>query len=182
MPNPLIGSRPLNVGKRADDRPHATPPVMEAYEGDNNAYRGIEDHGVPSSRSLAVAIDDDYNEDSVSGIYVPEKPDPDPIAVRIVDLAKRELRRFNSYTEIIPAGGQARMIAGRNPARTKITFMATANWFIGNTESLSSFNSFLVAANGTRDMTTEDAVFACQAPDAVAPLLIYVLEEFTVRE
>lgn len=180
MPNPLIGTRRLNTGKPADDRPHATPPRPEAYVGDNNPYRGTNEHGVEPARPY----DDPYTgddawEDTTSGVFEPEKAPLNPVPVEIVTRYARELRRFHVQRPRINAGTVS-SLAGRNDARSSLTInnISASVIYIGNTESVADFTGFPVAAGGVLNLNTEDAVYAYCASDAS----VAVIEEFSVKE
>lgn len=178
MPNPLIGSARLNTGKRADDRPHATPPVLEAYEGDNNAYRGTQDHGVPS-KSLAIAIDDDEWEDTVSGEMEIEKEPVAPVPVRIVSEYTREFRKFQTGRGTVGTTGTR--IVGRRNGRTACLIVNNgANTiYIGDTESVQPSTGFPIGAGGSITVNAEAAVYAIAETDANA---IAIWDEFSVKE
>lgn len=182
MPNPLFGAARLNTTKDATtDRPQAVPPRLESYEGENNAYRGIQDHGV---ESISRPDGFDGYEDMHSGEFEPAKPDPDPVAVRIVDLSGKELRRFQ--TRQVPfLNGEVKQIVGRNPSRTKVQLMmwSSGTIFIGNSDGVRSYTGYPLS-EGPVTLNTEDEVWACGNPDdpPTNQLAIVVLEEFTVKE
>lgn len=184
MPNPLIGSRPLNTGKRADDRPHAQRPREESWVGDNNPYRGTNDHGVPSSHPEEMELPD--WEDTTSGVYEPEKEPVAPIPVTVVRTFARELRRFNTRQAVIPAAGVVVNLVGRNTARSRVTIKSTAvapaTVWIGNDESIAAgLNAFPLSV-AEKIIDTEDPVYACQDLASATPLTVYILEEFVVQE
>lgn len=176
MPNPFMRLGTPSMSKAADERPHAVPPVPEEYVGDNNPYRGIENHGVePTGKPLA---DIEYDEE-VPGFYEAVKEEPDPIPVRIVNVSGRELHRFNTWQDRIQAG-TVRAVAGRNTARNSIVILNTGTdtIYIGSSESVASYTGFPVNAGGTLSLNTEDAIYAY----AAAEQSVAVIEEFSVKE
>ncbi len=184
MPNPLLGpnlGRRLVTSKPVDDRPHAVEPLPEAYVGDNNPYRGVVDHGVPVSGSP-----DGFHgyADTISGVYEPERDEPDPIPVRVVNVAGRELRRFRTGQEILDSttGLVARMLAGRNLARVDISIKNTGaqTMWIGENESVALYTGYPLAAGAEKVFTHQDAIFAVAASGQTTTVAI--LEQFTVRD
>ena len=176
MPNPFMRIGTPSVSKKADDRPHAVEPIPEEYVGENNPYRGIQDHGVePTGKPIGGP---DY-EDDIPAFYEEVKPDADPVPVRIVSAGGRELRRFNTWQEAV-AAGTVRMIAGRNNARNSIVILNTGTdtIYVGSSESVASYTGFPVGAGGTLSLNTEDAVYAY----AAAQQTVACIEEFSVKE
>lgn len=183
MPNPLIGTVRLNTSKRGmTDRPqHAETPVIESYVGENNAYRGINDHGVAQQSAPEPAPG---YEGMTSGVYEEEEPEKEPIAVRIVSQSARELRRFRTGTEFVDSTTAlvARMVIGRNSARVLVKVKNTsANLvYFGETESVTTYTGYPLAAGAEQTFNCEDPVWFVAAAGLSVTLAIY--EEFTVTE
>lgn len=177
MPNPLIGSARLNTGKRADDRPHAVPPVPEEYEGTNFPYRGTNEHGV-EPHSMPHEFLPEWD-DTVSGEYEPEIAPVDPVPVRVVERYTRELKTWQPIRTIIPAL-ETRMILGQDNTRTSavITNLGTETIYIGDTVGVRDYTGFPVNAGGTFSFGAETAVYAYATVDTGIAIAV----ESTVRE
>lgn len=127
MPNPLVQFSEI-VGRKtprhpgvAGVKPEAdTPESEEYYEGDNQAWRGTELHGVKSEHnSKAVEYGNrDAENAEVLTKYAPA-PDPvDPIPVVVVNEYSREQRRFRAAS--FPVRDQAQQIVGAHERRTRV--------------------------------------------------------------
>jgi hypothetical protein len=82
MPNPLMsGSGGVRADESTDTQIDAIDPTMEEYAGENNPYRGIEQHGVVPNTSPMEEIA--YSNGRPAVYDVPED-EPEPVAVRIV--------------------------------------------------------------------------------------------------
>lgn len=115
MPNPL--ARVQVTSKKPPERPEAIPPVPEHYEGDNNPYRGTEDHGVkPTEKPSPTGADWDTREGHT---YLPPEEEYEPIPVRIVQQHGNEFRQFRVHRMSVN-NGQAVQFLGRNLARQSV--------------------------------------------------------------
>jgi hypothetical protein len=115
MANPLLNVQ-RSESKDAPDRPTPITPVVEFYEGDNHAYRGVETHGVPNTVEDTTIEDWDESEEKV--IWVDEESTPDPIPVVIVHQGKREIKDWIVRRET--CNNETKRIAGQNDRRFKM--------------------------------------------------------------
>src|SRR5258706_16098733 len=98
MPNPFMRVGAAKSSKEPPDyeRPTgAVDPVPEGVSGAVFAYRGQETHGVPTTLSAHGGDPDEYADAARYDVhYVAPEDEVEPIPVRIVLDAGRELRRF----------------------------------------------------------------------------------------
>jgi len=126
--NPLLGF--IDASKRPPRNPGINgvtereiiteEPVQEFYEGDNNAYRGTETHGV-STETHAKAFDPgspDLGEDH-GNVYLDPPKAVDAIPVEIVNQYPREQRRHRAYS--FPVSSNAQQIVTAHPKRSRVT-------------------------------------------------------------
>lgn len=131
MPNPLL-SFMRNVSKKPPRHPGIagvkerdiiyTEPLEEAYEGDNNAWRGTEQHGVKSPQHATAYDTGDTQRDAENAGVVDYAEIPEPvqaIPVEIVNQFARELRDHREYQ--FPVGANAQQIVGANDKRSRVT-------------------------------------------------------------
>ncbi len=80
--NPLLSGKVTSGNSTMQDpRQRAITPVLESYEGDNNAYRGIEQHGVPQTEEFS---DVPGYDGTVLVPYDEPEKQPDPVPVKII--------------------------------------------------------------------------------------------------
>ncbi len=133
MGTPFTNAVQHRTSKEAPDRP--IEPRPEAYEGFNNPYRGVNDHGVPMEYDVLPPIvhgDDTEN-------YEPAPEPIAPIPVTVVNSKtgrdRHKLRTFSFYAN--GSSGSSPML-GLDRTRTKLTLVCTgANVRIA-TEPISS--------------------------------------------
>ncbi len=87
MRNPLF-----NLQQNRDADLKALEPQQEQYAGENNPYRGIEQHGVESPDKPKTTPG--YG-DTIAVEYEPEQPEPEPVPVYVVNRNARERRDWS---------------------------------------------------------------------------------------
>lgn len=128
---------PTNLGRKTPNNPQHAPgtlpeadePVMHYEEGTNQAWRGIEQHGVPANGN-STAYDPGVHNADTGDItsYIPESDDVEPVPVRIVALAKGERKRHRASSQpvtttariIVPQHDKRRTVKIHNPASTTV--------------------------------------------------------------
>lgn len=121
MPSPFLRTQ-LNIGKKPV-RPEPLTPTPENYAGENQTWRGIQDHGVtpqydPSDPETYTV---DVNGRKVPIKYEPPESEPDPIPVRIVQSTAREYRRFQTDRLSVRANtGLPTQLVGKDDNRVNI--------------------------------------------------------------
>jgi hypothetical protein len=120
--------------------------VEEHYADDNNAYRGIEAHGVQPTvhwRDVQPITPDD----AIVEFEIPP-PDPDPIPVRIVQSGARELVRATVQHAYAQPGFQSRILSRDEKRKTcKISNLhATDTAWISPDPSVQPFTGYPIKA------------------------------------
>lgn len=183
MPSPFNFAQRV-TSKKVTEHPTPIPPVPEEqYRDDNNAYRGIENHGVASQNHTTA---EDYwgLEGRPAIVYDEPEEEPNPIPVRIVSAGGRELRKWLAFRVLVPAGNTATQIVARDEKRTKVTIDNTVQVNAGDALLINHapFNStdygFVVRANSKVDLTTEEGVWAL--PWGGGAITVTVLVEYAV--
>lgn len=112
MPNPLMR---LGTPKQSTEPPvHSIDPIIEHVEGQNNPYRGLEQHGVPAHYTPTDPLVD---RDTRSAFFEVPPTEPDPVRVVIVndeDVTK-ELRTLRAIKYSV--GNTAVQVLSRNDRR-----------------------------------------------------------------
>jgi hypothetical protein len=142
MPNPLI-QRQRNISTKPLDHDDAIPPRVDSYEGDNNPYRGIENHGVESKNRLSDVPEEFAPEDYKIIPYDSEDKDIDPIPVRVVHgPTEREFRTF--LTGRAYATANASCIVARDFTRSKVRLrnISGVTVWLSNTPSVQVFSGY----------------------------------------
>lgn len=117
MPNPFIRLNAPVTSKEPQDRPEPIPPTPEQYAGENNPYRGIQDHGVPATN---IPNPPGTMADTKAGVnYLPPERVMDPVPVEIVNQFGKEFRRHRVHRASVNNERGLQFI-GRNDARTSI--------------------------------------------------------------
>lgn len=183
MPNPLTRVGTPVQSKNVPDRPEPVAPIPESVKGDNNPYRGLEDHGVPSNNhpSPPGAWADNHE----GFTYVKAPLEQDPIPVRIVNEHGNEYREFRIHRMSID-NTHGVMFVGRNDARTSIEI-----------QNRDAVNSVFIQARPTDPVNGpiygfelakgESHTFITQAPihivgNNAAMVTVQAIEYFTVQE
>lgn len=118
MPNPLVKIGTPVQSKPVQDRPEPVAPIPESVQGDNNPYRGLETHGVPSDNKPAPPGAWADNHEGFT--YVKPAREVDPVAVEIVNEYGKEYRRHRIHRASVDNTRGLTWI-GRNDARTFVT-------------------------------------------------------------
>lgn len=166
---------------QADPAPNRVNPVEEHVQGEdwNNAYRGMEDHGVRGEKATDVP---GYDHERMAYQYIPEAHEVDPVPVRIVQQYSKELRKFRVVNVTVPTSSVVQL-CGRNETRTKVSIknMAASGfiWLGAEPFMTNDVMGYAIASRQEFSLTTEDPVY-CYA--ATADSQVCVLEEYTVSE
>lgn len=180
MPNPLMRAGRQVTSDPVRDRQPITP-IPESYEGENNPYRGTEQHGViPMYQPLAP-----QQWEQGRPVTFPEAPaEEEPIAVRIVEESGRELNRmrtFGAYTGT--TNNPPKEVLGKSQERRTvhlkhITDAATV-WISHARETCNSNNGHPMQKGDEFTTNSQEAIYAWA--DAADPLTIYVRVEYSVK-
>lgn len=169
MPNPL--TRASRNRSKGIENPKPIEPKPEHYDGHNNAYRGIENHGVDSGIYLPVPV---WTEDDKTVVNTQDSTTPDPIPVRIVDHAKREVQAFNT-TQVAINKLTPTLIAGADNRRVGLVMKALStigggSWYIGSDMNVTEWTGYQVASTTEMDdkVPAESAVYALLGSTAPA--------------
>jgi hypothetical protein len=168
----------LNLGTQPKNRPKPEAPVEEHVHGYVNPYRGLESHGVePKEHWVDVPEDDDELRE-----YHEEKPEPDPIAVRVVSAGSEQLKLWNVRREIAITGGGSNRILGQDKTRTKayIKNIGTAAIYISPDPISNSQLGYPIAANVEFIYDQQGDVWAMTDDAANQPIALLV--EYAVAE
>lgn len=167
MPSPFLGGR-IVTSKTNVDRPVAIEPVPEHYAGDNNPYRGIENHGVASDSPWRETDEDMPDHDGrLVTVFDQDNEEPDPIPVRIVNRSSVERRAFRviiSYAGGMNTG-RAIQILGQDDSRTAATIInrnAVGTVFIADApETANDVSGWAIVENGGSYRTeSQKAIYA----------------------
>lgn len=171
----------FGLGYQGDPRPEPIPPVPEEqYRDDNNAYRGVDVHGVDGAKAEA----EDYwgLEGRPVVVYADEPKEETVVPVRIVSgESSREFRRFR--TDRRSVDGTPSEIVGRNDERRslKITNMsADKTVYVASDRADLALTGYPLAAGKEFTTTSEDAVYMVSADGT--SVLLAILSEYTVSE
>ena len=133
MANPLAKLGRANTSKEKtahQDSPGVSPEALKPHEESIrgieyvNPYRGMEDHGVDPTKATPIEdLDGQWDE-----LYdeVQDEPEPDPVAVRIVNNASEEYRAFKTIVVYATPNPQTAVI-GRDAERTRVTINYTGS-------------------------------------------------------
>lgn len=120
-------------------------PTLEHYAGSNNAWRGIEQHGVDAKSHASAYDHGDYSDDN-DLVYPVELPEVvAAIPVEIVNQFGHEERQFRAYQFLVQAGAQ--QIVNAHPKRRRVT-IKNPTQVSASTGTLPS-NIFLANLTGT---------------------------------
>lgn len=163
-----------------------TDPELEYYEGDNNAWRGTEQHGVASQDHAKAYEVPAHNPDTAEIISpIPEEAPKDPIDVRVVNEYSSERRAWRTSRETLMPKQPPRQIVNRNENRSKliIKVLSFNDIFINHMmfNGLENVEGFMVTGESEFAMNTEDAVFAVADWNADDPVQLCIYEEYSVE-
>lgn len=180
MPNPLMSGRVV-TSKTNVDRPVAIEPVEEHYAGDNNPYRGIENHGVASVNPWRETDEDMPDHDGrLVTVYETDDDTPDPIPVVVVNESSRERRAFRTVVSYAGGtdNGRARMLIGQDVSRSQATIrnksVGAVIWINDTPETANALSGFPIEQGGTYVTYSQEAIYATvdQASDMSVPIAI----------
>lgn len=180
MPNPLTK---LGTGHSRSKAPvqheEALEPMVEYVQGGNfnNAYRGMEDHGVDPTGKYDPPPAFDGSADELYD--KPEKPAADPVAVKIVQTGPSEHKRFRVAVSYAVAGGS--LIASRMDGRTKVRVLnasASTLIYISERQDLANAaNGYPITGQGTLDLSTDQEIYA--GTDGPDPVKVVIINEYS---
>lgn len=185
MPSPFLGGRVV-TSKTDVDRPVAIEPVEEHYAGDNNPYRGIENHGVASDNQWRETDEDMPDHDGrLVTVYETDEDTPDPIPVVVVNESSRERRAFRNVTGYAGGtdnGGRARMLLGQDSSRSQATIrnksLGAVIWINDTPETATPMSGYPIEQGAAYVTYSQEAIYA--TVDTAADLLVPVAIEYRV--
>ena len=183
MPNPLTRIGTPVQSKPVPDRPEPIAPIPESVKGDNNPYRGLETHGVPSNNKPEAPGAWADNHEGFT--YVKPEREQDPIPVEIVNEYGREYRRFRIHRMSVD-NTRGQQFVGRNDARTSIYIRNrdAANSIFVSHSPTDPFNG---PAFGFELAAKEELTLLTQAPiyivgNNAAMVTVQAIEYYSVQE
>lgn len=181
MPNPFF--RGITNTSKRPTRPEPITPVMEQYSGENNAWRGIEDHGVTPEFDSADPITStvDVNGRPTPITYEDPEKIADPIPVRIVQSGSREYRVF--WTDRVTLKDMPTEIIGRDDDRSSVTILntdAAKTIWIANDQTELVMRGYPLGPGKEKTIGTEMPIYAI-ATDSSA-VVVGVIVEKSIQE
>lgn len=155
-----------------------TKPIV----GHNIPYRGIEDHGVPISKSINLDPDDSYWDESGESVVLNEVESlPDPIPVRIVHEGTREIRRFRIINTYVGLSSGILLNHDSSRISAKIKHLGaggSADIWLSH-EDVNSANYYPIAQTDLMPTTIpgSQAIFA-RAASGIADIPVSIIVEF----
>lgn len=188
MPNPLIRLGAPNQSKEAtavDAPPPHVEPVPERVRGVNHAYRGMEDHGVPSTLEYRDPEEYDAYDRGVAVDYEPVEEQQEPIPVYIVNTQEqgRQFIKglvFRAYATGSTKGTNATNVVsadyqGRRRVKVKVKNLDTTVVYVAFTaENANPMSGWPLAANEVFEHVGEDDIWATGTSPADSPLAVSV--------
>lgn len=158
----------------------AVEPVPEAYVGDNNPYRGIEQHGVenPNKPTVVPGYGDTYQVELQDNA-----PIPDPVPVLVVNQGARERRDWAANNTFVDSSRVVEVLPN-DPRRTKATIVNAGpnTVYVGRTQSVSVAFGFPVAMGATfPTLEAETNMYAITAATETANLRVLWEYRVTLR-
>lgn len=192
MPNPLMRAGRTNTshGNTAvypdsiTEHPEPATPIAETYAGDNNPYRGTEQHGVEDNNEPHPTPG--YTTRNVPVRTDPPPPNYDPIPVRIVEEGGREIRSMRTVVMFAPNSGNAALILGRDENRTFARFKnpdeAQVIYINHNPHTVDSaaMNGFPVGPGEHYETQTQEEVYASAPGGSEANYVVPMIIEFSI--
>lgn len=156
MRNPLI-----NLDSNHDADLRALEPVPEVYSGNNNPYRGIEQHGIDAGTEPSPT--QGYG-DTIAVELAPEEPLQDPVPVIVVNESAREQKDWSVQNwPIDNVDPRPVMIAGLDVRRVSLKLRNTGTnsaYLNKNAEGASPAWGWELKANETIDLDAQTPVWA----------------------
>jgi hypothetical protein len=153
-------------------------PRAEDYAGDNNAYRGVESHGVAKTVD---PIDVSGYDGTVPVVYDQPAPEPVPVPVRIVSESARERKMWRVNRYLVNSVAPVRVVNALETRTDLHIHNAGPNDVFLSPESHSATEGFgfPVAAGGSLSLNSEESVWGSVRNGESAELRI--LTEYTVE-
>lgn len=160
-------------------KPEALKPEPEVYEGFNLPYLGVVDHGVEYTNEVVDPHVVDRTEEAIQ--YGKPAPDPNPVAVRIVNEGAQEIRawRVHRYTvSTTPV-----QILNRNESRTRVFIKnntASRTLYIAPDSFIATATNGYPIANDdpAQELISEESVWAVADSLTVD---VVIREEYTIE-
>lgn len=177
MPNHLY-NKELNIGSNPEDRPIPEDVIMQYEEGDNNPYRGIENHGVKHHSEWPMPPE---NEGEGVLEHTVELP-PEPIPVRIVTSGGNEIRSWIVRRDFVSPSPQCSRILPKSTNRTKalIRNTGTATIYIAPEPLSNSQFGYPIPTGYEMPYNQEGEIWAIT--DDPAQQSVALLIEFSIKE
>lgn len=183
MPNSFIPF-PRNMSRRIDTDREPIEPVPEEYVGDNNPYRGIENHGVAPTESPSPVPG--YSSE-IEVEYLEEEQEPTPVPVRIVQTGpqyRRTFRTIGFQYDYAAFGGRPFMLLPREPYRTKAIITQTNGFFefyVGHSDQLKGWNGgFPVSSRAQLTIESNEEVWGLIEDPTATNVRVGVLCEYEI--
>lgn len=185
MPNPLMKAGPVNQSEKGmtmhdNSLPDPINPIPYVEAGKNNAYRGIEDHGVDSAGRWIPPqpeYEDDPSQDLGDELFV--MPHERPVKVMV------HRGYVDWHSRMHPVTGVAKPIVGRRPNRISLTIVnhdPVNDVFIDSDESVTAMFSGKIGPGAAVTFRyTQAAVWAVTSQAATSTTIttyVSVFEEF----
>lgn len=161
MANPLVRPKSLTT-KETNPQEMQQTPIPDSYKPDYlMPGRGAVNHGVEIPRysgyEPTVSYDDSMELEAVEAY---EKP-LEPIPVRLVDNAGREMRRFRTSKFNLDVGGIAKRVLGRDSNRSKVTFYNSGSTpvILSDNASSAQYDGFTIPGKSSFSLISEDEIF-----------------------
>lgn len=178
MPNPIMRLGTPNRGHQPPDRPQPLTPVPESVHGHNNAYRGLEDHGVASTTPHPDDETFDGTRNAVITLATPQAPVP----VEIVQRGGRERLRMQAQQFPLTTKPQRVLSANLRRKSARLKWRATAtvtDVMISTSESAAAMSAYPLDVGVTETLDTQAEVwaFAVGPADQVTTVTLYIRED-----
>jgi hypothetical protein len=178
MPLPRMFA--ANLSKRTDVR-EPIEPVPEEYAGHNNAYRGIEAHGVEPTEEYESPP---THTDGRPVVYEPDKEEQEPVPVRIVGTFARERRLARTDTVTVLEGQKVRIL-GADDKRISalIRNMDDAETvYIGFTDQITVYSGgYPLESNSEMSLVAQGDVWILYPEGTATEVRIGFLTQYTVE-
>jgi hypothetical protein len=163
----------------APDERQPYTPVPDDYEGDNNPYRGLQNHGVePSGKPYEVP----GFEDATPVVFEITEPEPEPVPVRIVnsETGSRQMRKW-AVSALPITEGQPHQLAGRDLRRTSLILHNSGpdTVYVTPDNNAATYIAMPIGVDDTFRLETQDDVWAIV--EAGSEATVIVSTEYTVE-
>jgi len=172
MPNQINTSTPPPDPERID-------PVVNRELGDNNAYRGIESHGVPRTNEwtqVPSALDENEEVEAFDVSHAAI----DPIPVKIVNEGMRELRSWQVRHEYATNAANRILPLNKHSTKTRVRNIGAATVWVAPDVSVAVFTGYPIPINTEWVFEGQTEVWAISEDGAQQHLVI--MSEVTITE